>query len=110
MQSLSIGPLRHEMTRGVNSEKMMNQQILVIDDSDKIPPLVKAILADEPVDIQSATDPKYGLVLAASIHPDLILLDVDMPGMDGFETCKRLKADPVTADVPIMFLTSMSAV
>ena len=88
----------------------MKQQILVIDDSEKIHPLVRAILADEPVDIHSATDPKYGLVLAASMRPDLILMDVDMPGMDGFEACRQLKADPATADVPIMFLTSVSSV
>lgn len=88
----------------------MSQQILVIDDSEKIHALIKVILADEPVDVQSATDPKYGLVLAASIVPDLILLDVDMPGMNGFETCRQLKADPATADVPVIFLTSLSAV
>ena len=88
----------------------MKQQILVIDDSEKIHPLVKAILSEEPVDVQSATDPKYGLVLAASMHPDLILMDVDMPGMDGFEACRQLKADPATADVPVMFLTSVSDV
>ena len=88
----------------------MNQQILVIDDSEKIHPLVKAILADEPVDIQSATDARYGLVLAASMRPDLILLDVDMPGLNGFDACKQLKADPATADVPVIFLTSLSSV
>src|SRR5580704_16719886 len=87
----------------------MNQQILVIDDSEKIHPLVKAILAGEPVDVQSATDPKYGLVLAASIRPDLILMDVDMPGMSGFEACRALKSDPATADLPVMFLTSVSS-
>jgi diguanylate cyclase (GGDEF)-like protein len=89
---------------------MMNQQILVIDDSDKIHPLVKAILAGEPVDIQSATDPQYGLLLAQSIRPDLILMDVDMPGMNGFEACRQLKSNPATADVPVIFLTSLSDV
>jgi len=88
----------------------MNQQILVLDDSEKIHPLIKAILAEDPVDIHSATDPNYGLILAASVVPDLILLDVDMPGMDGFEVCKHLKADPATAKCPIIFLTSHSAV
>jgi diguanylate cyclase (GGDEF)-like protein len=84
----------------------MNQQILVIDDSPAIHPLIKAILADEPVDIHTATDPEYGLVLAASIRPDLILLDVDMPGMDGFVACERLKADLTTAVCTIIFLSS----
>ncbi|HWE05054.1 MAG TPA: diguanylate cyclase [Tepidisphaeraceae bacterium] len=88
----------------------MQQQILVIDDSKTIHPLVKVILAEEPVEVHSAMDAKYGMVLAASVQPDLILLDVDMPGMDGFEACKQLKSDPQTADVPIIFLTSHSSV
>jgi diguanylate cyclase (GGDEF)-like protein len=84
----------------------MNQQILVIDDSEKIHPLMKAILSQETVDIHSAIDPSHGLVLASSIIPDLILLDVDMPGLDGFEVCRQLKADPLTAQCPVIFLTS----
>ena len=88
----------------------MQQQILVIDNSKTIHPLVKVILSEEPVEVHSAMDAKYGMVLAASIRPDLILLDVDMPGMDGFEACKQLKADPATANVPIIFLTSHSTV
>ncbi|HZK79992.1 MAG TPA: diguanylate cyclase, partial [Humisphaera sp.] len=88
----------------------MQQQILVIDDSKTIHPLVKVILSDEPVEVHSAMDAKYGMVLAASTRPDLILLDVDMPGMDGFEACKQLKADPATANVPIIFLTSHATV
>src|SRR5450432_6456 len=83
----------------------MHQQILLIDDSKPIHPLVTSLLADEPVTISSAYDGQSGIVLAASLRPDLILLDVDMPGMDGFETCRRLKADPATATLPIIFIT-----
>src|SRR6185437_14903212 len=90
--------------------EIMSQQILVIDDSEKVHALIKVILAEEPVEVHSATDPKYGLVLAASMRPDLILLDVDMPGVNGFEACRQLKQDPATADVPVIFLTSVSAV
>src|ERR1700722_17825365 len=88
----------------------MQQQLLVIDDSDKVHTLVKTILTEEPVEVHSATDPKYGLVLAASLRPDLILLDVDMPGMNGFEACRQLKLNPATAGIPVIFLTSLSAV
>jgi diguanylate cyclase (GGDEF)-like protein len=88
----------------------MNRQILVIDDSKPIHSLVTALLADDPVDIHSATDAPYGLVLAASLHPDLILLDVDLPGMNGFDVCRQLKANFETADLPVIFLTAMSSV
>jgi two-component system, cell cycle response regulator len=87
----------------------MHQHILLIDDSKSIHPLVVSLLANEPVTIHSAFDAQYGLVLAASLRPDLILLDVEMPGVDGFEACRRLKADPATASLPIIFLTARAA-
>lgn len=87
----------------------MKQQILVIDDSLKIHQLVEAILATEPVEITYSKEASLGLVLAASKQPDLILLDIDMPGIDGFEACRRLKADPITADCPVIFLTAHAA-
>ena len=86
----------------------MYQEILLIDDTKSIHPLVKSLLGEEPVTIHSAFDGQYGLVLAASLKPDLILLDVEMPGVDGFETCRRLKADPATASAPIIFLTAVA--
>jgi diguanylate cyclase (GGDEF)-like protein len=84
----------------------MNKQILVVDDSVDIHPLIAALLSEEPVDVHSATDPVYGLTLAASLKPDLILLDVDMPVMDGYEFCRRLKADANLLSVPVVFLTA----
>jgi diguanylate cyclase (GGDEF)-like protein len=84
----------------------MHQQVLLIDDSKQIHALVTSLLGDEPVTIHSAFDGQFGIVQAASLRPDLVLLDVEMPGMDGYETCRRLKADPVTASLPIVFLTA----
>lgn len=49
-----------------------------------------------------------GIERAAFVRPDLILLDVMMPGMDGFEACRRLKADPATRDIPVIFMTALS--
>jgi len=87
----------------------MQQQILLIDDSKAIHPLVASLLADEPVTIHSAFDGQYGLTLAESLRPDLILLDVEMPILDGYETCRRLMANPATADLSIVFLTARNA-
>ena len=84
----------------------MQQQILLIDDTKAIHALVTALLGEDQVTIHSAYDAQFGLILAASLRPDLILLDVEMPGVDGYETCRRLKADPATASLPIIFLTA----
>lgn len=84
----------------------MNKQILVVDDAPAIHTLVKALLADEPVDVHSATSPSYGLTLVGSLRPDLLLLDVDMPEMDGYEFCRRMKADPSLWSVPVIYLSA----
>jgi diguanylate cyclase (GGDEF)-like protein len=87
----------------------MRQQLLVIDDSQPIHALVRAMFSEEPVDTHSATDAAYGLTLAGSMKPDLILLDIQMPGMNGFEVCKKLKDNPDTAHVPVIFLTALTS-
>jgi two-component system cell cycle response regulator len=50
-----------------------------------------------------------GLVRASADRPDAIVLDIMMPGMDGWEVCRRLKADPATADIPVIMLTAQDA-
>jgi len=70
--------------------------------------LLTARLKDEPVRLTFASDGASGLACATTLLPDLVLLDVDMPGMDGFEVCRRLKADQQTKDIPIIFLTGAS--
>jgi diguanylate cyclase (GGDEF)-like protein len=83
----------------------MIQRVLIIDDSQNIHALVKARLANEPVELHGAFDGVSGLKLAGELLPDLILLDVDMPDPDGFEVCKQLKGLPATMSIPIVFLT-----
>jgi putative two-component system response regulator len=79
--------------------------VLVIDDSEDIHHLVGAYLRKDYA-LRHAPDAKTGLKLAVQAPmPDLILLDVIMPGTGGFETCRQLKANPVTADIPVIFLS-----
>src|SRR5438552_10201412 len=87
----------------------MPQKVLIIDDSKPIHALLRARLTDEPVELHSAFDGDAGVLAACNILPDLILLDVDMPNPDGFEVCRRLKADPATMNIPIVFLTGVSS-
>ena len=87
----------------------MRRKILLIDDSPRIHQLVLAALAEELVVIGSAFDGEAGIKLAVASNPDLILLDVEMPGIDGFEVFKRLNADLRLKGVPVVFLTALSA-
>jgi len=85
------------------------QRVLVIDDDEAIHALIKVRLAGESVQLHSAYDGESGLELAASALPDLILLDVDMPQPDGFEVCRRLKHDPLTMNIQVIFLSGASS-
>ncbi|MDM8543802.1 response regulator [Desulfococcaceae bacterium HSG9] len=85
-------------------------RILIVDDVPDSIRLLGNILQQEGYQINGAKDGLQALEIAAKIIPDLILLDVMMPEPDGFETCQRLKDNPVTKDIPIIFLTSMGQV
>ena len=87
----------------------MTQRVLVIDDSKNIHALIKARLAGEPVELHYCLSTEQGFALASQLLPDLILLDIDMPDVDGFEVCRRLKALPATMNIPIVFLTGAGA-
>jgi diguanylate cyclase (GGDEF)-like protein len=84
----------------------MPDSILIIDDSIPLHKLIKTYLAPEMLKVRSAYDGESGLAAASNPQPSLILLDVDLPGIDGYEVCRRLKADPSTASIPIIFLTA----
>jgi diguanylate cyclase (GGDEF)-like protein/PAS domain S-box-containing protein len=88
---------------------MPNQKLLIIDDSEDIQELVRVWLNQEDLEFFSCSDGLQAQATAAQVHPDLILLDVDLPGVDGFEICRRLKADAITAEIPIVFLTGAAS-
>jgi diguanylate cyclase (GGDEF)-like protein len=83
----------------------MKESLLIIDDSANLHKLVRTYLENESFDIHSAFNGTEGIAAAAKLLPDLILLDLDMPDLDGFEVCRRLKKDPATQSLPILFLT-----
>jgi two-component system NtrC family sensor kinase len=70
---------------------MKKSSLLVVDDSAHLHRLVKAYLQGDAVEVLSAFSGKDALDAAAHLQPDLILLDIDMPGMNGFEVCRKLK-------------------
>ena len=80
--------------------------ILVVDDTEDNLDLLEFALKRKPVRMIRATSGKECLVVAEEKKPDIILLDIQMPEMDGFETIKRLRANPATAKIPVIFLTA----
>lgn len=80
-------------------------KILVVDDTSASLRLLTVLLKDEGYEVRSAINGELALHAAASEPPELILLDIRMPGMDGFEVCRRLKAQPATHDVPVIFVS-----
>ena len=84
-------------------------KILVVDDTQVNIDILAEFLGGE-YDIDTAASGPKALQSVATSPPDLILLDVMMPGMDGFEVCARLKADEQTADIPVIFITALDDV
>jgi len=82
--------------------------VLVVDDNPQNLELLLAYLEDLDCKTVSATEGAEAVDKAKQILPDLILLDVMMPKMSGFEVCKRLKSDPRTTDIPIIMVTALS--
>src|SRR4051794_11695172 len=89
---------------------MEKKTVLVVDDAPANIRIVNEILHNS-YQVRVATNGAKALELATgSPHPDLILLDVIMPGMDGYEVCARLKSEPGTQDIPVIFLTGQTEI
>ena len=81
--------------------------ILIVDDQPSVRTVLDGVLAGEGYQLVFAHDGLEALKMVAELTPDLILLDVMMPQMDGFEVCTRLRANPKVAEVPIIMLTAL---
>ncbi len=80
--------------------------VLIADDEESVVELVRVTLEDERVRVIAAGNGVTALALAEEIRPELVLLDVNMPGHDGIEVCRRLRADERFARTPIVLLTA----
>jgi DNA-binding response OmpR family regulator len=81
-------------------------KILIIDDDKTLQMMLKTVLISNGFDVVSTFSGEEGLTLAKTEKPDLIILDVIMPGIKGREVCRRLKDDPQMKTTPVLFLTS----
>lgn len=82
-------------------------RILIADDNQQVVELLEANLEDLKAEIKSAADGEATLKLAQEWNPDLLLLDIMMPRMSGFEVCKRLRSNPATKGLPVLMVTAL---
>lgn len=89
--------------------KQFNYSVLIIDDNPTNLGVIGDYLEQVGFEIIAARNGRSGIMRAKRAQPDIILLDVMMPGIDGFETCRRLKLDEVTKDIPVIFMTALTS-
>lgn len=83
-------------------------RILVVDDEPQNLELMEAILQDAGYEVFAASGGEDALALGREKRPDLIILDLMMPGLSGFEVCARVKTDPQTGGIPVLFVTALN--
>ncbi len=88
------------------SDRNTRQTVLIVDDEVSLAKAIAATLDLEGLETIVTHDGERALALARSLHPDLILLDVMLPGRSGIEVCATLKTDPTTASIPVIFITA----
>ena len=84
----------------------MSQRILVVEDQDDNRQILRDLLTSADFEVIEAVDGEAGLAAAAAHRPDLILMDIQLPGIDGYEATRRLKADAALHEIPIIVVTS----
>lgn len=94
------------MSKELSVNRNENKTILVVEDSPVQAYAMIQLLEQRGLNVLCAPDGLAGVTLAKKSHPDLIILDIQMPGMDGLEACHIIKQDPAFKEVPIIFLTA----
>ncbi len=84
-----------------------NPLILIVDDNPAGQKALESLLLGQGYDLEFASNGEQALAFSAEFKPDVVLLDVMMPGLDGFEVCRRLRANPLTAEVPVVMVTAL---
>ncbi|MCK5241568.1 response regulator [bacterium] len=81
-------------------------KILIVEDEPEIMELIELTLSSDEYDLLKAVDGEQGLELGITANPDLILLDIMLPKLDGYEICRRLKGNKETSGIPVVMLTA----
>ena len=87
------------------TEKSQRKTVLVVEDSPTQAIHLQSTLTHKGLEVLCAVNGRIGIRMAQEVHPDLVILDVQMPEVDGFEVARTLKSSPATADIPIIMFT-----
>ena len=98
-----------QITRIPEARKVKSHKILVIDDEPEITDIIETFLEAAGYEVKSENSSMVGIERAKAFLPDLVLLDIMMPFMDGYDICTELKRDEKTKDIPVVFLTGKDA-
>ena len=98
------------VTKHPGEPELSSSSILVVDDNEQNLELLQAYLEDLGCQIRTARDGLEALSALESAPPDMILLDVMMPRMSGFQACSRIKSNPQTRDIPVLMITALNEV
>jgi CheY-like chemotaxis protein len=90
------------------SNTMDNKTVLVVDDAPLNRKLIRTLLEAKKIEVMEAQDANQALEIIRSQPPDLVLMDLQLPGMNGLEATRALKSDPSTADIPVVILSAGS--
>lgn len=96
----------HELANGLDS--MAGIPVLVVDDNPINLKLVRVLLAMEGYEVRTATDAEEALAVLAGFRPRVVLMDIQLPGMDGLELTRRLKNDPMTSHISVIAITAFA--
>lgn len=97
-----------EVAEGKMSEEQ-RKLILVVDDDPRLLHVVSVYLGIENYDVVTASSGEEALEVLGQNNPDLVILDVMMPGMDGIQVCEAIRANPTTRDLPVLMFTALSS-
>jgi DNA-binding response OmpR family regulator len=106
---LTENPYTSNITKASEKKKTKSAKILVIDDEPEITDIIETFLENAGYEVKSENSSVIGIERAKTFLPDLVLLDIMMPFMDGYEVCKELKKDEGTSKIPVVFLTGKDA-
>jgi len=86
----------------------VSKRVLVVEDQEDLRGMLRDLLAGSDYSVIEAADGAAGIAMAKSEHPDLILMDIQMPVIDGYEATRRIKADPAITGIPIIAVSSFA--